>query len=337
MSFLPSDDDVRRHHGLPYGSPVRRVLQRVSRLAQVAFRPDPSPRPLPPRPFPEALADVEALPCLPLVDEYDTLVPPDYAVPSMFYGRDALIELSRGPVTDPRWAPHRTQEESALALAVERLVVTEDLGHREVRLDWLSGLSNAKDRDCGTLQAFGDQMLPRAEWPPGVQWYGFDTERDWERTWGSANARDLAMNGVLGTHRDPVVTYRTWDGRWFFHNGPAAHRLAAASRQDREQGRGTTFEAHVLRVSVDPEAAATTLRLAVGLFLEAGTWLAVTGLLERAGYRPLLPVQAGPGIRVLWLPLADERTHDVREALVRASRRTHVYDVTAAVRRAVSA
>ena len=247
--------------------------------------------------------------------------PVDYDFPSMFHNRDPLLELARAQ-------PHErplvvSGEEAELALAVKRLVATESLGRREVRLDWVSGLSAVKGRaDYGTLQAFGDQLVPRREWGPGRPlWYGFETESDWARSWG----------GVLGEHRDPLVYHRTWDDRWFFSNSAAAHRLAAAARQDREQGRGTTFEARVVRERVDPAAAALIVRSAVGLYLAAGAHSAVVGLLSETDYRPLLPGRVhrgGARPRVLWLPRSDERTPELAEAVTRAAPRTHVFDVT---------
>lgn len=269
----------------------------------------------PPRPFSEALAGVRRVDYRPMTYGSDRV---DYGAPSMLlYAVDPIQAARRlGLPATLRLVPGTPEAE--LARALDDLVRTEDLGIQRVRLDQISGLSNARERDHGSLRAFGDRSSGR---------YGFETDEDWDRNW---------TRGVLAFLRNavrPVVTHRTRDDRWFLHVDDGAHRLAAASRQDREQGRGTTFEAPVSQERIDPAAAATVLRLAVGLLLDEEARSAVLDLLSETDYRPFFAASRESRVRALWLPRADERTRELVGAIKSAAPRAHVFDVTEWLRR----
>ncbi len=290
-----------------------------------------SPGTPPPRGFDEVLTELAAIEYPRLTDTGDPMDLPDYNNVSMFHHRDPILELRRAHSRRDHPRLPSAGIEATLNHAIERLVIQEALGEQEVRLDKLSGLAAAKDRDWGTLQAYGDQLTPRSEWGNHSSgWYGFETEADWQRSWGA----------VLQEHTPPTVYHRIWDDRWFFMNHGTSHRLAAAARQDREQGRGTVFTARVYREYLDSNAAETILRSVIGIYLDARACSAVTESLSKANINPLLStwsLRPDSGIRTLWLTRSDPRTSRIVSALLDVTKPMHVYNVTEAIRRATSA
>lgn len=160
----------------------------------------------------------------------------DFSKSSMFWWNDPIEIITN---TREKNCKLLSDEERVLLVNTGNLIKRVDKGVCPLEISKFSGLSNANASDYGTLENYGNSLIPRSEWNKNqIYYYGFENDEDYKYLKGE----------LLNSSSVNAAIYHTWTKRLYFHNGNKSHRLAALYRQDTRQRKNTTIE---LKLSED--------------------------------------------------------------------------------------
>lgn len=155
----------------------------------------------------------------------------------MFWWNDPIDIIKSH--TKKNYCKPLNDEEKVLLVNAGNLIQRVDKGVCPLEISKFSGLPNANASDYGTLENYGNNLIPRSEWNENQKYfYGFGNDEDYKYLKGE----------LLNSSSVNAAIYHTWTDRLYFHNGNKSHRLAALYRQDARQKKNTTIE---LKLSED--------------------------------------------------------------------------------------
>jgi hypothetical protein len=218
----------------------------------------------------------------------------NFSIPSMFFYNDPIMIIVRRSIGRGVFAT-RDETEKKLLENINNLIEEVEKTGQEMDISQFSGLTNARDKDWGTLKNYGESLIPRSEWRHGGTYYGFETEDDYQ----------FLVKEIIEyiTH----AIHHTWANRFYLIIRDRSHRLAALYRQSINQNRSTKLNLNIYERKLNIDCVRVLFNDFFGILTTGNTYYFLAGILNSANIKIFFErtPHEDEGICVLWIEKTD--------------------------------
>jgi len=216
----------------------------------------------------------------------------DFGKPSMFWSNDPVEIIIRH--TKKRDCKPLNDKENILLVSIENLKKEKIEEKQYLEISNFSGLSAANDYDYGTIEKYGNSLIPRKEWDESQRhYYGFETDDDYKHL-----IDELFYSGSIN-----AAILHTWTKRLYFVNSSKSHRLAALYRQDISQNRNTKISFKIYKRELNIEFGKMIFENYTGIITTGSTYSFLAEKLKSIDIKILLEVihPENDRLYILWV------------------------------------